>query len=170
MACGTSLAPATGGAPCQTICRPGRPRAGGRLAANVQQVTGSTVELAYVDQGYTGPNASEAASQHGIRLEVVKHPLAKRGFVLLPRRLGRRTKLRLGRMLPETRQRLRTAQHQPQRPPLHRLRPHHDHPYVQSSRLKDITAFKSTIAHFEGFSTCSLMRVSPHSNMTKLLR
>ncbi len=56
------------------------------LAAEVQQVTGSTVELAYVDQGYTGPNASEAAREHGIRLDVVKHPMAKRGFVLLPRR------------------------------------------------------------------------------------
>ena len=44
------------------------------------------MELAYVDQGYTGPKAAEAASEHGIRLEVVKHPLAKRGFVLLPRR------------------------------------------------------------------------------------
>ena len=52
----------------------------------MQQVTGSTVELAYVDQGYTGPNAAEAAQQHGIQLEVVKHPMAKRGFVLLPRR------------------------------------------------------------------------------------
>ena len=56
------------------------------LAAQVQQLTGRTVELAYVDQGYTGPNAAEAAQQHGIRLEVVKHPMAKRGFVLLPRR------------------------------------------------------------------------------------
>lgn len=56
------------------------------LAAEVQQVTGNTVEIAYVDQGYTGPNAAEAAQQHGIRLEVVKHPMAKRGFVLLPRR------------------------------------------------------------------------------------
>lgn len=56
------------------------------LAAEVQQVTGNTVELAFVDQGYTGPNAAEAAAQHGIRLEVVKHPMAKRGFVLLPRR------------------------------------------------------------------------------------
>ena len=42
--------------------------------------------LAYVDQGYTGPTAAEAAQSHGIRLEVVKHPMAKRGFVLLPRR------------------------------------------------------------------------------------
>jgi transposase len=56
------------------------------LAAAVQQVTGNTVEMAYVDQGYTGPNAAEAAQQHGIKLEVVKHPMAKRGFVLLPRR------------------------------------------------------------------------------------
>ncbi len=56
------------------------------LAEQVQQVTGRTVELAYVDQGYTGPNAADAAKQHGIRLEVVKHPMAKRGFVLLPRR------------------------------------------------------------------------------------
>jgi transposase len=56
------------------------------LAEDVQRLTGNTVELAYVDQGYTGPNAAEAAQQHGIRLEVVKHPMAKRGFVLLPRR------------------------------------------------------------------------------------
>ena len=56
------------------------------LAQDMQQVTGGTVEMAYVDQGYTGPNAAEAAQSHGIRLEVVKHPMAKRGFVLLPRR------------------------------------------------------------------------------------
>jgi transposase len=56
------------------------------LAQQIQQVTGDTVELAYVDQGYTGENAAAAAQDHGIRLEVVKHPMAKRGFVLLPRR------------------------------------------------------------------------------------
>jgi transposase len=56
------------------------------LAEQVQEVTGGTVELAYVDQGYTGQTAAEAAQQHGVRLEVVKHPMAKRGFVLLPRR------------------------------------------------------------------------------------
>ncbi len=56
------------------------------LAEQVQEVTGSSVELAYVDQGYTGAAAGEAAREHGIRLEVVKHPAAKRGFVLLPRR------------------------------------------------------------------------------------
>lgn len=56
------------------------------LAEQIQKVTGGTVEMAYVDQGYTGPNAAEAAQQHGLRLEVVKHPMARRGFVLLPRR------------------------------------------------------------------------------------
>jgi transposase len=58
----------------------------GELASQVQLITGEHVELAYVDQGYTGQAAEEAAAEHGIRLEVVKHTEAKRGFVLLPRR------------------------------------------------------------------------------------
>jgi len=56
------------------------------LAQAVQQMTGENVELAYVDQGYTGENASQAAEKHGVQLEVVKHTEVKRGFVLLPRR------------------------------------------------------------------------------------
>ena len=36
--------------------------------------------------GYTGDRAAEAAKAHGIALEVVRLPEAKRGFVLLPRR------------------------------------------------------------------------------------
>jgi hypothetical protein len=40
----------------------------------------------FVDQGYTGEAPAAAAAAHGIRLEVVKLPEAKRGFVLLPRR------------------------------------------------------------------------------------
>jgi transposase len=56
------------------------------LASQVQQVTGENVELAYVDQGYTGEKPAQAAQQHGIQLEVVKLPEAKIGFVLLPRR------------------------------------------------------------------------------------
>lgn len=56
------------------------------LAARVQAVTGETVALAWADQGYTGPEPAAAAAAHGIRLEVVKLPEAKRGFVLLPRR------------------------------------------------------------------------------------
>ncbi|MBA2245274.1 MAG: IS5 family transposase, partial [Gemmatimonadetes bacterium] len=58
----------------------------GALAEQVQQITGEHVELAFVDQGYTGEEAAEAAQEHGIRLEVVKLPEAKKGFVLLPRR------------------------------------------------------------------------------------
>ena len=58
----------------------------GELAAQVQEVTGESVELASVDPGYTGETAAPAAEQHGIALEVVKRPTAKRGFVLLPRR------------------------------------------------------------------------------------
>jgi transposase len=57
-----------------------------RLAAGVQEATGGSVELAYVDRGYTGDEPAWAAKAQGIRLEVVKHPEAKRGFVLLPRR------------------------------------------------------------------------------------
>jgi transposase len=56
------------------------------LAAAVQAVTGETVELAYVDAGYTGEAPAAAAQAHGIQLSVVKLPEAKRGFVLLPRR------------------------------------------------------------------------------------
>ncbi|MBA2716975.1 MAG: IS5 family transposase [Propionibacteriales bacterium] len=58
----------------------------GALAEAVQDATGESVSLAYVDQGYTGEQAADAAQAHGIRLEVVKLPDAKRGFVLLPRR------------------------------------------------------------------------------------
>lgn len=56
------------------------------LAAAVQEATGDTVTLAYVDQGYTGAEPRQAAAEDGIVLEVVKLPDVKRGFVLLPRR------------------------------------------------------------------------------------
>ena len=56
------------------------------LAAAAQAATGRTVEVAFVDQGYTGEGAAGAAAGHGVRLEVVKHTEAKKGFVLLPRR------------------------------------------------------------------------------------
>ena len=56
------------------------------LAEAVQEATGETVEVTFVDQGYTGDRAAEDAAEHGIRLEVVKLPEARRGFVLLPRR------------------------------------------------------------------------------------
>lgn len=56
------------------------------LVEQAQQATGDTVEVAFVDQGYTGDEPAKAAAVHGIRLEAVKLPTAKRGFVLLPRR------------------------------------------------------------------------------------
>src|SRR5438105_3308307 len=56
------------------------------LAQQVQEVTGDPVELAFVDQGYTGAEAAADAGAHGARLEVVTLPEAKRGFVVLPRR------------------------------------------------------------------------------------
>ena len=58
----------------------------GQLAGAVQEATGESVELAYVDEGYAGERPAEEAEAHGMRLEVVKHEEAKRGFVLLPRR------------------------------------------------------------------------------------
>lgn len=56
------------------------------LARLVQDATGDRVELAFVDQGYTGDTAAQDAQASGIHLEVVKLPTTKRGFVLLPRR------------------------------------------------------------------------------------
>jgi transposase len=56
------------------------------LAAKVQEVTGDAVEIAFVDQGYTGAHAAQDAEVHHMQLEVVKLPEAKKGFVLLPKR------------------------------------------------------------------------------------
>lgn len=41
---------------------------------------------AFVDQSYTGEEAAEATRSEGVRLNVVKLPRTRRGFVLLPRR------------------------------------------------------------------------------------
>src|ERR687884_521288 len=43
----------------------------GALAQAVQEATGESVGLAYVDQGYSGEGADGEARAHGIRLEVV---------------------------------------------------------------------------------------------------
>jgi transposase len=58
----------------------------GELVEAVQEATGANVEVAFVDQGYTGEDPAGAAAGHGVRLEMVKHSEAKRGFVLLLRR------------------------------------------------------------------------------------
>ena len=56
------------------------------LAAQIQEATGESVEVAFVDRGDMGEQAAADAEAHGIRLEVAKLPTAERGFVLLPRR------------------------------------------------------------------------------------
>ena len=56
------------------------------LAKRVQEVTGQKVEIAFVDQGYTGEQPKAAAANRNIELVVVKHSEPKRGFLLLPRR------------------------------------------------------------------------------------
>lgn len=58
----------------------------GLLSEQIQRITGDSVQIAFVDQGYTGEDAQRDAAQYGIHLEVVKLPEAKHGFVLLPRR------------------------------------------------------------------------------------
>ena len=58
----------------------------GELAQQVQEATGASIKVAFVDQGYTGDTAAAAAAEHGIELIVVKLPEAKKGFVLLPKR------------------------------------------------------------------------------------
>ena len=58
----------------------------GDLAAEVQEVTGGTVELVYVDQGYTGKLDAAAAAAEDIRLAVIKQAEVRQRFMLLPRR------------------------------------------------------------------------------------
>ena len=55
------------------------------LATTVQEVTSDAVEVVFVEQGYTGDQASQDAQAQHMRLEVVKLPEAKKGCVL-PRR------------------------------------------------------------------------------------
>jgi len=55
------------------------------LVEAMQEVTQFSVEVAFIDQGYTGDNPSKDAKEAGIELIVVKLPQAKKGFVLLPR-------------------------------------------------------------------------------------
>lgn len=56
------------------------------LVAQVQEVTGGHVAVAFADQGDTGAEPAAQAAEQGVRLVVVKLEEAKRGFVLLPRR------------------------------------------------------------------------------------
>jgi transposase len=53
---------------------------------DLQKATGEKVEVAFVDQGYTGEEPAEQAAKEGVRLIVVKLNQSKRSFILLPRR------------------------------------------------------------------------------------
>lgn len=56
------------------------------LSRQIQEATEDGVTIAFADQGYTGATPAAAAAANGIRLEIVKLPEAKRGFILLPKR------------------------------------------------------------------------------------
>lgn len=58
----------------------------GELCERVQAVTGQTVQVGFVDQGYTGEDAECGAAVQNIDLQVVKKTEGRTGFVLLPRR------------------------------------------------------------------------------------
>src|SRR3954453_11789983 len=66
-----------------------------RLAAAGQGATGESVEIGYVDKGYTGQTPAEKAAAHGIQLIVVKRPQAKPGLCAAAAALGGRAILRL---------------------------------------------------------------------------
>jgi transposase len=74
----------------------------GELAQAVQAAVDEPVQLAFVDQGYTGEQPAAAAAQEGIQLEVVKHHEARSQARIrsIAKALGGRAILRLGRPVP----------------------------------------------------------------------
>ena len=54
------------------------------LSEKVQGVTPGHVELAFVDQGYTGQQVIDDAASQGLKIQVIKLSEVKKGFVLLP--------------------------------------------------------------------------------------
>jgi len=76
------------------------------LAKAVQEITAHSVEVAYVDQGYTGAATAEAAAEHGIRLEVAQASRGQAWVRSAAQTLGRRAFVRLGHALPTSCQRL----------------------------------------------------------------
>ena len=79
------------------------------LTAKLQEVTGGTVEIAFVDQGYTGEEAAEQA-------EGQRHPVGggeahggQERIRPVAATLGGRTELRMARPIPTTGSRLRTT-------------------------------------------------------------
>ena len=54
------------------------------LSEKVQGVTAGHVQLAFVDQGYTGQQVIDDAASQGLKIQVIKLSEVKKGFVLLP--------------------------------------------------------------------------------------
>jgi len=54
------------------------------LAEQVQEVTGDSIEVAFVDQGYTGDQPAQQAAVHGLHLEVVRLPEATKAACCCP--------------------------------------------------------------------------------------
>jgi transposase len=54
------------------------------LSEELQEATGKNVEIAFVDQGYSGADVAEQAQRHSIELCVVKLEEAKRGLFSYP--------------------------------------------------------------------------------------
>jgi len=52
----------------------------------MQELTGQTVTVGFVDQGYTGEEAEYAAAVHDIDLQVIKKTEGQTGFILSPKR------------------------------------------------------------------------------------
>ena len=58
----------------------------GEGCRQVQELTGQTVTVGFVDQGYTGEEAEYAASVHSADLQMIKRTKGQTGFGLLPKR------------------------------------------------------------------------------------
>lgn len=96
------------------------------LAEQVQETTGESVTLAYVDQGDAGDDAALAAKSRVIESCVVKHAEAKKGLRAFAAAVGGRTLFRLAGPLSPISTRLRTPRRAPRQLALARLRRPHD--------------------------------------------
>ena len=67
-----------------------------KLSEEIQQATGENVELAYVDQGYTGERASGFAAEHGIRLQAGQARGGQTRLRALAKEMGCGARFRMG--------------------------------------------------------------------------
>src|SRR5260370_10514266 len=137
------------------------------LAQEVQQVTGGTVELAYVDQGYTGPECcrSRPTARPAARSGQASHGKTRLRAAATP--LGRRAQLRLGRTLPPTRKRLRKARHHTQRSSSARLRNPHA---PQSRRYSQVKFLTGSSELSSGLRRCHIVRTTRNCALPLIIR